>query len=189
LAAVTRWFAAGDGRKWRLTGSVTDMFEKSDDSVWVGIDDAPIPVDEAMKWASVPGCGAVVTFSGTVRDFSEGRPDVTSLEYETYTGVAQRRLREVADAARTRWPEVRRVALLHRVGTLNVGDVAVVVVASSAHRNEAFAAAQFSIDTLKETVPIWKRETWERGREWVLDSHPLAQFDLAADSDERQVSP
>jgi molybdopterin synthase catalytic subunit len=168
---------------------VTDMFEKSDDSVWVGIGDAPIPVAEAMQWASQPGCGAVVTFCGTVRDFSAGRPDVTSLEYEAYTGVAQRRLREVADAARTRWPEVRRVALLHRVGTLNVGDVAVVVVASSAHRNEAFAAAQFSIDTLKETVPIWKRETWAHGREWALDPHPLAEFNSVADSGEPRVSP
>jgi molybdopterin synthase catalytic subunit len=168
---------------------VTDMFDKSDDSVWVGIGDAPIPVDQAMKWASERGCGAVVTFSGTVRDFSEGRPDVTSLEYEAYTGVAQRRLREVADAACIRWPEVRRVALLHRVGMLDVGDVAVVVVVSSPHRDEAFAAAQFSIDTLKETVPIWKRETWANGREWALDPHPLAEFDVVADGDERQVSP
>lgn len=158
-----------------------DMFEIPDDSVWVAIGDAALPVDEAMRWASERGCGAVVTFCGTVRDFSDGRPDVTSLEYEAYDSVAPRRLREVADTARGRWPELARVALLHRVGTLDVGEVAVVVAVSSPHRAEAFEAAQFCIDTLKETVPIWKRETWAGGREWALDPHPLASLSVTGD--------
>jgi molybdopterin synthase catalytic subunit len=79
----------------------------------------------------------------------------------------------VADDARIRWPDIGRLVLLHRVGRLNVGDVAVVVAASTPHRAEAFAAAQFCIDTLKLTVPIWKRETWDGGSDWILCSHEV----------------
>ena len=78
------------------------------------------------------------------------------------------RLTDVAASARARWPEIGRLALLHRVGRLEVGEVAVVVAASTPHRAEAFAAAQFCIDTLKHTVPIWKRETWEGGSGWSV---------------------
>jgi molybdopterin synthase catalytic subunit len=113
-------------------------------------------------------CGGIVTFCGTVRDHSEGRPGVTSLEYEAYLEQVVPRLGQVAAAARTRWPEIGRLALLHRVGRLEIGEVSVVVVASTPHRSEAFAAAQFCIDTLKHTVPIWKRETWAGGSDWVL---------------------
>jgi molybdopterin synthase catalytic subunit len=80
----------------------------------------------------------------------------------------------VAATARTRWPQIGRLALLHRVGRLVVGEVAVVVVASTPHRAEAFAAAQFCIDTLKHTVPIWKRETWEGGADWTVCSQESA---------------
>ncbi len=163
------------------------MFEKSDDVLWAGVGEASLPVAEAMAWASDRGCGAVVTFCGTVRDFSDGRPDVSSLEYEAYSTVAQQMLREVGEKARARWADVRRVVLLHRTGTLAVGDVAVVVVVSSAHRDGAFEAAQFCIDTLKQTVPIWKRETWAHGREWSLASESLASA-LRATPDSRAAT-
>ena len=101
-----------------------------------------------------------MTFCGTVRDHSKGRAGVTWLEYEAYVEQVAPRLTRVATAARERWEKIGRLALLHRVGRLEVGEVSVVVVASTPHRAEAFAAAQFCIDTLKETVPIWKRETW-----------------------------
>jgi len=108
-----------------------------------------------------------------VRDHSDGRPGVTSLEYEAYLEHVVPRLASVAEHARTRWPEIGRLVLLHRVGRLHVGDVSVVVVASTPHRTEAFAAAQFCIDTLKHTVPIWKHETWEGGSDWsVCTSDP-----------------
>ena len=154
-------------------GSVTVMAHKSDSSVWTAISDETLSVAEATQWASQPDCGAVVTFCGTVRDFSEDRPDVTTLEYEAYTEAAVRKLNDVAAAARDHWNSVRRVALLHRVGTLGVGDVAVIVVVAAPHRDDAFAAAQFCIDTLKEVVPIWKRETWAHGRAWSADARPL----------------
>jgi molybdopterin synthase catalytic subunit len=79
----------------------------------------------------------------------------------------------VAAAARKRWAEIGRLVLLHRVGRLEVGEVSVVAVASTPHRAEAFAAAQFCIDTLKHTVPIWKRETWSGGTDWTLCSGDL----------------
>jgi molybdopterin synthase catalytic subunit len=138
---------------------------------WISISAGRLPVEAAWTWASVPGCGGIVTFCGTVRDHSEGRTGVTSLEYETYEEHVVPRLGDVATAARARWSEIGRLVLLHRVGRLEVGEVAVVVVASTPHRAEAFAAAQFCIDTLKHTVPIWKRETWDGGSDWSLCSH------------------
>ena len=138
---------------------------------WIAIGAGQLPVEAAFRWASVPDCGGIVTFCGTVRDHSEGRTGVTSLEYETYEEHVLPRLGDVATAARERWPDIGRLVLLHRVGRLEVGEVAVVVVASTPHRAEAFAAAQFCIDTLKHTVPIWKRETWDGGSDWVLCTH------------------
>jgi molybdopterin synthase catalytic subunit len=133
---------------------------------WIAISGDQLPVDDAWKWAIVPECGGIVTFCGTVRDHSDGRVGVTSLEYEAYEEHVVPRLTDVATAARTRWPAIGRLALLHRVGRLKVGEVAVVVALSTPHRAEAFAAAQFCIDTLKQTVPIWKLETWEGGSDW-----------------------
>jgi molybdopterin synthase catalytic subunit len=140
---------------------------------WVGIDDEPLPLDAAMAWATTSGSGAVVTFSGVVRDSSEGRPGVVGLTYEAYESEALRCLAEVAARTRRRWPEIERLALLHRIGDLAVSEPSVVVVASSPHRPEAFEAARFAIDTLKETVPIWKREHWEGGSDWAECSHPV----------------
>ena len=138
---------------------------------WIAIGRRPLPVDDAWKWVGVPDCGGIVTFCGTVRDHSQGRSGVTSLEYEAYEEHVVPRLTDVATEARVRWPEIGRLALLHRVGLLEVGEVAVVVAVSTPHRAEAFAAAQFCIDTLKHTVPIWKRETWEGGSDWSVCSH------------------
>ena len=138
---------------------------------WIGVTPAVLPVDVAWSWASRPDCGGVVTFCGTVRDHSEGRPGVIRLEYEAYTEQVVPRLTSVAKAAREQWGEIGRLVLLHRVGPLVVGEVSVVVAASTPHRAEAFAAAQFCIDTVKETVPIWKRETWSGGTEWARCTH------------------
>ena len=131
----------------------------------------------AVAWAERPHCGAVVLFTGTVRDHAEGRPGVTALEYEAYEEEVCPRLTAIVAEARRRWPVLGRVAALHRVGSLDVGDTSVLVVASAPHRAEAFDAARFCIDTLKATVPIWKRETWEGGSDWALCSHPVEEVD------------
>jgi molybdopterin synthase catalytic subunit len=140
---------------------------------WVTVSAAPLPVQDAIAWVARPHCGGIVTFFGTVRDSSEGRPGVTALDYEVYPEQAVSRLGQVAGAARTKWPMVGRLVLLHRVGHLEVGEISVVVAASTPHRAEAFDAARFCIDTLKHTVPIWKRETWAGGTDWSVCSHTV----------------
>ena len=144
-----------------------------DDMDWIGLTTDRLPVEEAMVWATRPGCGAVVCFSGVVRDNSEGRPGVSELTYEAYEEQAGAKMAEVAAAARRRWPDVDRIALLHRLGRLTVSETSVVVVVGSPHRPQAFEAARFCIDTLKETVPIWKSEQWEGGSDWSVTDHPI----------------
>jgi molybdopterin synthase catalytic subunit len=148
---------------------------------WVGVSEAPLPVAEATAWVGLPHCGGVVTFCGTVRDHSDGRPGVTELEYEAYLEQVVPRLEAVAGAARNRWPAIGRLVLLHRVGRLKVGEVSVVVAASTPHRGEAFASAQFCIDTLKRSVPIWKLETWEGGADWTVCGHAVEDPSVAAE--------
>jgi molybdopterin synthase catalytic subunit len=154
------------------------------DDDWVGLTAEPIPVGRAVAWAERPHCGAVVLFTGTVRDHAEGRPGVSALEYEAYEEEVVPRLAAIAGEARRRWRVLGRVAVLHRVGTLDVGDTAVLVAVSAPHRGEAFDAARFCIDTLKATVPIWKRETWEGGSDWAECSHPVHDLDEVDEVDE-----
>ncbi len=141
------------------------------DADWLVLTTELLSLDTAAEWVQKSGCGAVVTFSGTVRDHSGGRPGVTSIEYEAYEAYVEPRLADVADGARTRWCDLGRIALHHRVGTLAVGETSVVVAVSAPHRAEAFEAARFCIDELKATVPIWKRETWSGGSSWVRCDH------------------
>lgn len=140
---------------------------------WVALSDEPLPLAEAVDWVTLPSCGGTVLFSGTVRDHADGRTGVTSLHYEAYAEQAEARMQAVIGDARTRWPSLGRLALLHRIGPLELMDVAVVVVASAPHRDVAFEAARFCIDTVKSTVPIWKKETWEGGSDWGTGAQPL----------------
>lgn len=141
---------------------------------WVGLTAVPLDAGALGQWATTPDVGAVVTFSGTVRDHAPGREGVTALTYEAYEEAATARIRAVVDDTRARWPSVRRVAAVHRTGRLAVGEVAVVVVVAAPHREAAFAAAAHCIDTLKATVPLWKKETWADGEEWGTDATPIA---------------
>lgn len=129
------------------------------------------PLDEAAVAARVTGddAGGVVTFVGAVRDRARGRA-IRHLEYEAYPEMAVAEMERICEAASRRWPGVR-VAIAHRVGHLEVGDLAVVVVAAAPHRAEAFDACRFAIDTLKQSVPIWKKEVATDGAYWV-DDHP-----------------
>ena len=146
----------------------------SDSETWIDISPDPLPVAAVNEWASVPSCGAVVTFVGTARDHSVGRPGVTRLDFEAYEEQVVAVLASVADDARGRWPDLGRLALLHRVGRVDLGEAAVVVAASAPHRDAAFDAARFGIDELKARAPIWKREAWAEGTEWALDPQHVA---------------
>jgi molybdopterin synthase catalytic subunit len=135
---------------------------------WLALTEAELPVGAAYDWAVRPDCGAVVLFSGTVRDHADGRPGVDLLEYEAYESQVIPRLQAIADETRARYTSVRRIVLWHRIGPLALEESSVIVCVSSPHRPEAFAAARFGIDTLKATVPIWKRERWDGGEDWGL---------------------
>jgi molybdopterin synthase catalytic subunit len=150
---------------------------------WVGLTADPLPMTEVMSWATTPASGAVVTFVGVVRDHSEGRPGVTGLTYEAYEDEATRRLAEVAAEVRRQWPDVLRVALLHRTGQLALSEASVAVVVSSPHRPEAFEAARYAIDTLKETVPVWKQEHWAGGSNWGQCAHDVRPVRATAAAD------
>ena len=152
------------------------MLTVPDDLTWVGLTEETLPVGLVADWAVLPSCGAVVTFTGTARDHAEGRPDVQGLEYEAYESQIEPRFRAIADAARGRWPDLGRLAILHRTGPVAIGEASVVVAAGSPHRNEAFEAARWCIDTLKDTAPIWKRETWAGGESWGLDARTLSDL-------------
>ncbi len=142
---------------------------------WVGVTADPLPLRDAAVFVERPDCGATVVFTGNVRDHSEGRPGVTSLEYEAYDEEVTARLAAIADEARARWPALGRLALLHRTGVLGVGEASVVVAVSAPHRAEAFDAARFCIDTLKASAPIWKREAWDGGESWGLEAQHLTE--------------
>ena len=130
------------------------------------------PIDYHTLTESVrrPGCGGVVLFLGTVRDLT-GEQVTVALDYEAYPQMAEKKLSLVEEETRARWP-VGDMALVHRLGHLEVGDVSVAVAVSCPHRAEAFEACRYAIDRLKQVVPIWKKENWADGRiEWV---HPGA---------------
>jgi len=142
---------------------------------WLGLTSDLLVAETALAWATRPDCGAVVLFSGTVRDHAEGRPGVVELVYEAYDEQVVARLARIAAEARTRWPDLRRIVAWHRTGALAVGDISVLVVVSSPHRGDAFEAGRHIIDTLKRTVPIWKRETWAGGQDWGTDAAPIGE--------------
>ncbi len=130
-----------------------------------------IDADALRRLVSDPAAGAVVVFLGTVRDHSEGRDGVTHLEYEAYEGVVEAKMAGIVRESRDRWPDVLRCAVVHRVGSLPVGEIAVCVAVSSPHRRAAFDAGQYLIDELKARAPIWKKEHWPGGAEWVREDH------------------
>ena len=124
-----------------------------------------ISVDEVVARLADPSIGAVLTFVGVVRGTTEGR-EVRHLEYEAYPEMAEATLHQIGDEIRARWKTIREVAIVHRVGRLQVGETAVVIALSAAHRHELFNAAHYAIDRLKEIAPIWKKEVWADGAEW-----------------------
>lgn len=140
---------------------------------WIELLATPLPTEAAAGWATTPVAGAVVSFLGVVRDHADGRTGVVGLDYEAYEEEAVRVMGEISTEARRRWPEVERVALLHRTGSLALSEPSVAVVVSSPHRADAFEAARFCIDTLKESAPIWKREHHSEGSDWSPAEHPI----------------
>jgi MoaE-MoaD fusion protein len=126
----------------------------------------PLAPDAVAAAVDDPGAGGIVIFSGVVRNETGGRP-VKFLEYEAHAPMAEAKMREIGVTVRTRWPGVKRLAMLHRVGRLEIGEASVLIAVAAAHRGEAFEACQYAIDTLKRIVPVWKKEHFEDGEVWV----------------------
>jgi molybdopterin synthase catalytic subunit len=126
---------------------------------------SPLSLEECVSAVRRAGSGGIVTFTGSVRDVSEGKR-VHLLEYEAYEEMAVEKMHQVVAEASARWP-VRAMAIQHRLGRLDIGEDAVIIAVSCPHRTEAFAACHYAIDRLKEIVPIWKKEFAEDGSSWV----------------------
>ncbi len=132
------------------------------------LDTSLIPQD-CVNFVSNDDAGGISVFIGTVRNQTKGKK-VVRLEFESYAPMAISEMRKIAENATKKWP-VEKMAIHHRVGTLQIQEIAVVIAVATPHRKAAFEACQYAIDTLKETVPIWKKEIFEDGEVWVA-AHP-----------------
>jgi molybdopterin synthase catalytic subunit len=135
----------------------------------VKISDKALDIQSCIDWVRTPECGGIDVFMGTVRNATKGKA-VTRLEFEAYESMALNEMKKIAAQIFTKWP-VQRIAIHHRVGVLAIGEIPVVIAVSAAHRDAAFDACRYAIDTLKQTVPIWKKEVFEDGDVWV-GAHP-----------------
>jgi molybdopterin synthase catalytic subunit len=125
----------------------------------------PISIEEVVKKVIRPEAGAVTTFIGTVREFTNGKRTLF-LQYEAYVSMAEKKLAQIGEEIKEKWPEAQ-VAITHRIGKLDISDIAVVIAVSTPHRKDAYEANQYAIERIKQIVPIWKKEHWENGEEWV----------------------
>jgi molybdopterin synthase catalytic subunit len=135
----------------------------------IKISNQPLDIQHCIDWVMSPESGGIDVFIGAVRNATKGKT-VLRLEFEAYEKMALAEMNKIAAQATEKWP-VQKLAVHHRTGSLAVGEVAVVIAVSAAHRAAAFEACRYVIDTLKQTVPIWKKEVFEDGEVWVA-AHP-----------------
>ncbi|GEO02640.1 molybdopterin synthase catalytic subunit [Adhaeribacter aerolatus] len=135
----------------------------------IAITEGPINTQAVIDAVQADGAGAINVFIGTVRNQTQAKP-VIQLDFEAYDSMAVKKMQEIANQAAERWP-IQKVAIVHRKGTLQIGEAAVVIAVSTPHRKASFEACEYIIDTLKQVVPIWKKEKFEDGDVWVA-AHP-----------------
>jgi molybdopterin synthase catalytic subunit len=181
IASLNRDFVEMDtplseGDEVALFPPVSGGSGADDDKFAVTFD--PIGLDEMQAKVLKPETGAVAVFSGVVRNVSAGK-EVEHLEYEAYQEMAVAKLRQVAAEARAQWPKIVDIAIVQRIGKLEVGEIAVIVAVSSPHRGDGcFEACAYAINRLKEIVPIWKKEVGPDGSAWIEGGyHPTAKKD------------
>lgn len=133
------------------------------------LSDKPLGISFCRQFVESPSCGGISIFVGTVRDHTQDK-SVRFLEFSAYENMAIKEMQKIADAAVEKYA-IHKIAIHHAIGKLTIGQVPVIIAVSAAHRKAAFDACQFAINTLKETVPIWKKEYFEDGEIWV-NSHP-----------------
>jgi len=123
-----------------------------------------IDLDKLIKYVSDPRAGAITTFLGVTREDSEGRK-VLYLDYDAYQEMAEKKMEEIGDEIKGKW-KICKIAIIHRVGRLKVGEGSVAIVVSTPHRKEGFQSCKYAIDRIKKIAPIWKKEVWKGGEEW-----------------------
>ncbi|RBW69529.1 molybdenum cofactor biosynthesis protein MoaE [Bacillus taeanensis] len=126
-----------------------------------------ISIEEIINLVVNPHAGAVNTFIGTVREFTKGKQTL-SLEYDAYIPMAEKKLVQIGEEISEKWPG-SEVAITHRIGHLAISDIAVVIAVAAPHRAESYEASRYAIERIKEVVPIWKKEHWEDGEQWIGD--------------------
>lgn len=131
--------------------------------------DTPLQLQDCANFIASNHSGGSAIFVGTVRDHTKGKT-VIRLEFESYAPMAIKEMQKIAEQIKEKWP-AEKVAIHHRVGNLAIGETAVIIAVSTPHRKAAFEACEYAIDTLKQTVPIWKKEIFEDGEVWVA-AHP-----------------
>jgi len=135
----------------------------------VKISGTTLNIQSCIDWVMSPQCGGIDVFIGTVRNMTKGKT-VVRLEFEAYEAMALKEMRKIAEEVLHKWP-VQRILVHHRTGILKTGEIPVIIAVAAAHRDAAFEACRYTIDTLKQTVPIWKKEVFEDGEIWVA-AHP-----------------
>lgn len=135
----------------------------------INISNESLNIQSCIDWVMSPQSGGIDVFIGTVRDTTKGKK-VIRLDFEAYEPMALKEMEKIAAQAFEKWP-VQKLLIHHRVGALEIGEIPVIIAVSCAHRDAAFEACRFVIDTLKQTVPIWKKEIFEDGEVWVA-AHP-----------------
>jgi len=129
------------------------------------VTDKPIDLKELVDYVGDPQAGAIATFIGTTRNNNEGRK-VIALDYDGYSEMAEKELARIGEDAKTKWP-ICRMAIVHRLGPVQITEASVIIAVSAGHRDAAFAACRFAIEEIKKTVPIWKKEMYEGGEVWI----------------------
>lgn len=146
------------------------------------ISETPIVVDDVMQKVTSRNAGAITVFVGTVREMTKGKKTL-SLQYEAYPAMAIKMFEQIEREMLEQWPETK-LAITHRVGKLDISEIAVVIAVSSPHRKIAYEANEFAIDRIKQIVPIWKKEHWEDGTEWIGDQLENVPYPSGAPKEE-----
>ncbi|RSL35172.1 molybdenum cofactor biosynthesis protein MoaE [Salibacterium salarium] len=150
------------------------------------ITDQPIATEAVIEKVKRREAGAVTTFIGTVREFTNDKRTL-KLEYQAYQSMAEKKLADIGDEVHEKWPDAV-AAITHRIGTLDISDAAVVIAVSSPHRKTAYVANEYIINRIKEVVPIWKKEFWEDGTSWVGDQLEKTHYPTGEPWKERRKS-
>lgn len=150
------------------------------DNFW--ITDQPIKLDEPIALVTKREAGAINSFIGTVREFTKGKRTLY-LEYQAYIPMAEKKLAQIGAEIKEKWPEAD-TAIVHRIGKLDISDIAVVIAVSTPHRDDSYQASRYAIERIKEIVPIWKKEHWEDGEMWIGDQKEKIAYPEGAPSKE-----